>query len=241
MKNKYISLAFRSKDYFEDTLSFYYFRIFQLRREDNLIFPLDSNIGPTCQEDNKCFFLLKNDYNQFYLNFSIFTYNLTERDGLTYIKQNLIDTIDISQNTLNNIICSERVKENIFRDNSRNNNISYILFEIQKNGKNILSSFYDSEKEIYPQIYAPQIYGVNSIINFHFCLQFEYRLIFIWINGNGKIMNNKKNDKNLNLTLNQNTQGKIFSFPSLYLQDISSINEEDFFFLWILIFYSKII
>ena len=85
--NQYISFAFRSKDYFLDILSFYYFRIFYIKNDgnDNLALPLDSNIGNLCKpkpEGNEglyyCYFILFNKYNEFSLNFSVSTSSQNE-------------------------------------------------------------------------------------------------------------------------------------------------------------------
>ena len=43
-KHKYMSFAFRSKNFFEKELAFYYFRVIQVKENDILIIPLDSNV-----------------------------------------------------------------------------------------------------------------------------------------------------------------------------------------------------
>ena len=230
--NTYISLTFRSKDYFIHDLSFYYFRIFKLKENDKLIIPLDSNIGTISQGiEYKCFFLLKNDYNDFNLNYSIFIDNINDVNNHFYIKQNLTDEIDISQNTLNDIECTDISNRNFFFIDNNYNNLYYILFDFSISshdinyGIYIVSTFFDNEKDIYPQIYSPQLYGLNSI-NFHISLTFEYHLMVMWLNGEGKIYN--KPDKIY--TMNENARKRTFSFSSKYIKDINSINEEDFIF-----------
>ena len=91
-KSDSISLAFRSRNYFKRIFSFYHFRIFLLRKgENNIIYPLDSNIGNFCapQKDGNeyyCSCLLKNNYNEFYLNYSISISNKIDKLNLNYFK-----------------------------------------------------------------------------------------------------------------------------------------------------------
>jgi hypothetical protein len=61
-KGKYISLAFK-KD-INDSYSYYYFRVLHKNSENKyMIYPLDSNKENFCEtKDNKCYFLLKNEY-----------------------------------------------------------------------------------------------------------------------------------------------------------------------------------
>ena len=59
---KEISLAFRAKNFFEDTFSFYHFRILILKENDtNLIYPLDTNIENICLPEKD-----KNKENSYY-------------------------------------------------------------------------------------------------------------------------------------------------------------------------------
>ena len=87
-----ISFAFRKKFYFKEMFSIYYFRILLLKKGgNNIIYPLDSNIGDFCypkQEKDKfyCYFLLKNYYNDFSLNYSISTSNNNDKIIYNYYK-----------------------------------------------------------------------------------------------------------------------------------------------------------
>ena len=75
-----MSFAFRSKDYYVDIYPFYYFRILYTKKNEELIYPIDSQFGNLClpknetNADNKkyyCNLILRNDYNEFSTNFSI--------------------------------------------------------------------------------------------------------------------------------------------------------------------------
>ena len=48
LKERNISFAFRPKDYFAEILSFYYFRVLYLKKDDKLFFPIDSDFGNLC-------------------------------------------------------------------------------------------------------------------------------------------------------------------------------------------------
>ena len=78
--------------YFKEMFSIYYFRILLLKKGgNNIIYPLDSNIGDFCypkQEKDKfyCYFLLKNYYNDFSLNYSISTSNNNDKIIYNYYK-----------------------------------------------------------------------------------------------------------------------------------------------------------
>ena len=68
---KIISFAFRSKDYYVDIFSFYYFRILYVRENETLYFPIDSYFGNLClpELDNNtnsyyCNLIFKNNYNE---------------------------------------------------------------------------------------------------------------------------------------------------------------------------------
>ena len=59
---KIVSLAFRSKDYYVDTFSFYYFRILYGRENETIYFPIDSYFGNLCLPE------LDNNTNSYYCN-----------------------------------------------------------------------------------------------------------------------------------------------------------------------------
>jgi len=222
-----ISFAFRSKNYFSQTFSFYYFRILLLKEgENDIIYPLDSNIGTFCSPKKNesesyffCYCILKNEYNDFSLNYSILTSN--KKDRLTY---NYL-------NVTNGKINGNNTKKYITQINNDNKN-SLVKF-IFENGKiaNILTTLSNNTKEIYPQIYSKQIFDLeNNNSSFNFNLKRKYLLTLNYIKGEGQI-------KYLNLTfyLNENFKGKPFFFN--LNESIKNIN---FQYKGELIFYTKI-
>ena len=90
-KNKYITLALRSKNYFEETFSFYIFRILYFKEKETIYYPADSNFGNLCLpklENNKyyCNFILKNNYNELSTDFTIAGTNQIEYFKIHYAK-----------------------------------------------------------------------------------------------------------------------------------------------------------
>ena len=91
-RSKYLSFAVRPNNFFDDIDSFYYFRIFQIENTDNLIMPFDSNIENNCKKLNNnislksfiCTYLLNNDYNDFYLNFTITPSSIIQNQMSSY-------------------------------------------------------------------------------------------------------------------------------------------------------------
>ena len=249
-KNKFITLAFRSQYNF----SFYYFRIFQLKKNDILIYPLDSNFGNICKPEQfnfkaytqnsnyYCYFLLKNEYNEFSQNFSITTSKL---GNSPLINANIIpksNKLQIDQKYFNYFI-----KNNNFpiqrRDNKEKskyinyfnqNNVSYILFFIEFSSKfqeNILSTFYDIRKDIYPNIYSSKIYQLGSIDRIlKFNLKKNYSLIIKWINGTGEIYN----FNSFNFSINEYKRDDHLILTSIIKDNIININSSNQ-----LIFYIK--
>ena len=165
--NNYITFAFRPKDYFVDTLSFYFFRIFfPIYNDNHLILPLDSNIGNICQpeknndlEDNfYCYFSLYNNYNEFSLKYSLSSSHQIKDIIITYSYFS------------NGEFKPENSTQNYFynENNDNNDNIDFIQFKFEFNDnqiKNILLTFEDGNNEIFPNIYSSQIYHIN---NFNF-------------------------------------------------------------------------
>ena len=241
-KNKYVSFAFRSKNFFEKELSFYYFRVLQFKEKDTVIIPLDSNVINTIKQpkdydgDNDdnysfCYFLLKNEYNEFSLNYSIFSTNQNEEYTLNYREYPFEDKLDITQENLNNLIYNDyfsfkQLDTPVKFLSKNNNNISFILFSFSffhyYNNKNILSTFYKSESKIYPHIYSSEIYILDYITNFDFSMDINCLLNLRWINGEGQI--NSLTDKNFEL--NENFIGMVHSFS---IDDIEDKNKNIIF------------
>ena len=239
-KTKYLSFAFRSKNYFEKELSFYYFRLLQIKENDPLIIPLDSNIAnPFDPIFYNAYFLLKNEYNEFSLNYSVFSAFRNEEYDINYFEypiQNEVDIsqdnlLDISQDNLNNIIIFESFTELErpikFLSQNNSNHLYFILFYfviVSDLNTYILSTFYNKENNIYPQIYSSEIYLLDYMANFNFFMQSYFSLTLRWINGEGHI-NNLNNE---NFELNKNFIGKPYSYSIENIANITCINKNNF-------------
>jgi len=132
--NNYISFSFRSKDFFTETFSFYYFRVIYIKDNESLIYPLDSNVGDIClpeldQKLNKyfCYFSLRNDYNEFSLGYSVSYPNQNENYNIIAYNYKKDSTIIVNSTT------------NYFEDNSIDNN--FIIFKVEF-GMMIMNIFY---------------------------------------------------------------------------------------------------
>ena len=232
--NKYISFAFRPKDYFVNTLSFYFFRIlYPIYNNNNLILPLDSNIGNICQPKKEpenedifyCYFSLYNNYNQFSLKYSL------------SISQQIKD-INIAYSTFNN---KTKIKDystqNFFssEDNDDDSDLIQFKFEFFDNQtKNILLAFEDGSNEIVPNIYSSQIYQINNIKKTLKIMMTDiFSLMFNWICGNGYI--DVITNENEDLTINN---GRNFKAKPLLIS-LDKVNNIAFRSSSIFIFYLK--
>jgi hypothetical protein len=215
--NNSISFSFRSKDFFIDTFSFYYFRVIQIKDNESLIYPLDSNVGDIClpeldQELNKyfCYFSLRNDYNEFSLGYSVSYPNQNENHNIMAYKY-------INENST--IVNSST---NFFIDNSPD--YSFIIFRVEFNDDNneyILSTFIDADEDINPQIYTNQLFYIKNANKYvEFKLKFTFTLILKWVSGFGNARFDQTGKFPL-LSGNFNFKGKPFCFP---LSDIKEIN-----------------
>ena len=200
LNNNYISLAIRPKDYFMNILSIYYFRVLYKRKNENsrLIIPLDSNIGNICQPQKKygdlfyCYFLLKNNYNEFNYKYSLSTSNQNKDINIHYTKV-----------YKNNSKIDSSISEKFFINNDTN--IDYISFIFEFNDdtiQKILFTFDDDDNNFYPNIYSSQIIQLNYKINktLFFSSKYDYSLILTRINGSGII--NLDNGMKLSLGVN---------------------------------------
>ena len=176
----YISLAFRKKFYFKKIFSIYFFRILLLKKgENNIIYPLDSNIGNFCspkQENDKyyCYFLLQNYYNEFSLNYSISTSNNNDKLSYNYFK------------VINGKIISKKDVKYVSQTNYGNTSLFKFIFENEQI-VNILSTLSIKKKIIYPQIYSLQMHNIRN--NGELSVKMEENLLFIlnYISGKGII------------------------------------------------------
>lgn len=235
-KGNYISFAFRPKNYFKDFFSFYYFRIFYLKKGEKLIYPLDSNIGNICKplKDKSqgiyyCDFLLKNDYNLFSLGYSITDFNQIEIYKIKYT-ETCYDT-----NNKNEIKNVTKYSKSIYFFGNNSNLISILFrFEFYDNEiKNIISTFKDDNYKIFPSIYSAQLYMLNNINKtFFFNTSVPSSLTFRWVNGKGILEYSP--DESPKMSLNINFKGKPFSFSNMDKNQITFKNNEN------LIFYLKL-
>jgi len=200
----YICFTFRKKFYFKKALSIYYFRIMFLKKgENNIIYHLDSNIGNFCspkKEKDKyyCYFLLKNYYNEFSLNYSISTSN--NNDKLTYNYYKVI----------NGEILGKKVNKYISQSNYGDNALVKFMFENEEIA-NVLSTLTIKKEIIYPQIYSLQMYNLINNKTFFFNINQNLLLILNYINGKGVI-----NSPNFTFYENENFRGNPFF---LYFND----------------------
>ena len=236
IRNKYISLAFRAKDFSDVIFSFYYFRIFYLRKNEILFYPVDSNFGNLCLpviENGKyyCNLILNNNYNELSTNFSIVSANQKE-----YFK-----IFSFYYNKNNNEIKKDNVDlKYLYFSNKNSSDISYIYFkfEFYEDGiKNIISAFSDKSPDIFPQIYSAQLfYTYNFNKSCNFSLKHNYILNYKWISGiKGLIDLNMFNSPNKNrMYLSKNLREKTFGIQiSEKTQNIgfNAIDKEFIFYL----------
>ena len=217
-----ISLAFRSKNYFENIFSFYYFRISILKDNDEyLIYPFDSNVGNNCapeKENNSyyCYFLLSNKNKEFNLNFSVST-SILDDDYTIYYYHN------------NKEIESKYIKYYLSNESDKDLRSIKFKFEFHDNKvKTILSKFNNMKDLTYPKIYSSQIFffsNSNKTFNFDVsnrnCL-----LIFKHIHGKATI----SFDKYPEIISDLNLIGKPITIPNTEVNNISIQSKEDFYF-----------
>ena len=221
--NSEISLAFRSKNYFEKIFSFYYFRISILKDNDKiLIYPFDSNVGNNCSPEKEgnnsyyCYFLLSNNNKEFNLNFSVST-SIQEDNYTIYYYHN------------NEKIKSKYIK--YYLSNANDKDLQSIIFkyEFQDNKiKTILSTFNNMKDLTYPQIYSSQIYifsnsnkNINFAVSNRNCL-----LIYKHIYGRAII----GFDKYPKIITDLNFNGKAITIPNSEVKNITLQSKEDFIF-----------
>ena len=233
-KGKYLSFTIRPADFLKHPTTFYYFRVFQLRENDKLIMPLDSNVENICALPDKttikCNYLLTNNYNEFKLTFSLFANNaILIYDSFNSYKSEKLDMQVDSMNTLIDKYKNlNNTKQNAIYCNN-NNNLNYILFSISLIERQITiqNSFYDRKEEIYPQVYSPQIFKIenNTKIKYTFLRNMNFNLIANWIHGEGEIVNFGL----VNLEMDVNYMGRPYSILISEINDtIIFKNPKDF-------------
>ena len=218
-KNKSISLAFRSKNNFDDIFPFYNFRILYLKENEVLYYPADSDFSNLClpEKENKTYFcniILRNDYNDINENFAISSESLIERFSINktvYNKNNT--TIDSGEYKFKYLYMNGKNNSyDKYNDSYNNNEVGYFLFRFEfydEGIKGIISSFLYKLDENFPQIYSSRLFIIdNSTVEYKFSLTNNYTLDYKWVAGwNGNVILNTKN-----LPTNRNFRGKPISF-----------------------------
>ena len=182
-KRNEISFALRSKDYFDDIFSFYYFRILYVKKDEIIYYPIDSQFGNLClpeknnQEKYYCNLIFSNKYDELSTNFSVSSSNLDE-----YFKI-YVNKIDKKNNKTED-------KGELFYKYNDTNDIDYFVFtfEFEKGEvENIISTLQESIKHYYPQIYSSQMFHIyNFSKECLYKVENNYTLIFKYINGINK-------------------------------------------------------
>ena len=224
--NKYISLALRSKNYFEEIFSFYYFRIFYLKKGETLYYPLDSYLGNLCSPEEQegkyvCNVILENNYNEFSSNFSVSGSNEIEYFVIYYAplfkNKTMGNYNDIEFRYLYN------VDNNTYQDIDK----YFFRYEFSKKGiKNIISAFNEVASEDCIQIYSSRMFHLyKHTLNLNFNLKYNYTLTYKHVGGwIGGIKLNYANFQDIFSTRNfrgkpiviQITDKKIMKFWCLY-------------------------
>ena len=208
-----MSFAFRSKDYYVDIYPFYYFRILYTKKNEELIYPIDSQFGNLClpknetNADNKkyyCNLILRNDYNEFSTNFSI--------SSSVPNQLFILNTTEVYKNksTVNSSY------KFIYYTEEPKNNLDYYLFKFEfynDEVKDIITCFTDKVEEMYPQIYSYQMFYLsNSTKVNYFDLEHKYALNYMFVHGDVGILNVSL----LNYTrfvASRNFKGRLIAFP----------------------------
>ena len=251
-KNNYISFTFKPRRE-EDILSFYYFRVIQANGDDYFISPLDSNLENICQpqegnENEFCIFVLRNDFKSFNYNFSIFPSIQAQLFLINYKKISKENYFTIDQKKYSEIIRKNGYIEG--DDTSFNfinkfnlNHVKYILFIISLDEIRtykffgLHSTFSFGKKELYPSIYSSEIFqlcNINRYINFS--LQYNFSIVFNWLNGEGIInLNNYLVKQNID----DNYYGKYYKIPIFGSENNISFNDIDSFIFCLKLEFSK--
>ena len=163
-KHKYISFAFK-KD-INAIHSSYYFRIFQQNyKNDTIIYPLDTNKENYCEtKNNTCYFLLKNEYNEFLnkiliYNFEkyIFSYKVFEISYYDYYLGIDLDNLNEGKEirSFNGLLSLDLKK-----------NKDFILIEVKSNEEEknltIVSNFYNQANPQYIDKYSYQLFYLSE-------------------------------------------------------------------------------
>ena len=202
-KGKYISFAFE-KD-IKDIHSYYYFRILQHSENDYIIYPLDTNKENYCKtKGNKCFFLLRNEYNELLNEILIYSF---EKNNIAY-KIFCMNNSDYYSKNLKLENLNEGKEIPNFNgllnlDLKINEYFILIVVESDKEEDNIVSNFKNQSNSpsIDIDIYSFQLYYLSKNQSQQFKiiknLLKDYKILFSNIEGEGYICFNQICDNNI--------------------------------------------
>ena len=164
-KGKYISFAFE-KD-IEDIYSYYYFRILQQNSGNYyIIYPLDTNKENFCEtKDNKCYFLLRNEYNELLNEILIYSFEKNNvRYKIFYMNNNDFYLKDLKLDNLNKVKEIQNFIGLLSPDLKMDENLILIEVESDKKEVNIVSNFYNQPNSFYTDIdlYSYQLYHLSE-------------------------------------------------------------------------------
>ena len=183
-KDKRITFALRSKDYFDNIFSFYYFRLLYVPKDQIIFFPLDSQLGNLCLPEKNietnyfyCHLIFSNKYNELDTEFSLSTFNQNEYSKI-YIKK-IFKNGEV-QDDFNEMF--------YIYDKNDITDIDYFIFtfEFQNSEiKNILSYLFEKISNYYLQIYSSQLFYHTGFIykSYLFSIKSNYTLINNFISG----------------------------------------------------------
>ena len=194
---KDLSFLFIPQNYFDISLSYYYFRVLFIKKDENSKYiPIDSNLGNLCLPElitenstenltkihYYCNLILKNNYDE--LNNTNFAISSDNQNELVKINVSIIsDSMEIPDN--NSFV--------YVYDYELYKNVSYILFtfEFENNEtKTIISSFCDRIENIYPHIYSGQMYYLDNFTkNINFNMKNKFYLKYQFIHGDSGYFN----------------------------------------------------
>ena len=181
LKGKDISFAFRSIDYFAEIFSYYYFRVLYFKANEEIYYPMDSNLGNLCKPQ------INNDNGKYYCNF-IFNNNYNELSRKFAISSSILNELYTIYATkvYKNKTVENPSKQFVYVDLDSNEDIDYYLFQIEFENdelKNIMSSVLDNVTDLYPQIYSYQMFFIadsyklnhfKNVNKYTFMVQYVY-------------------------------------------------------------------
>ena len=216
-EGEYISFAFKKNSI--DFHSYYNFRILQQNYRDYMLYPLDANKENYCEvnnNNNKCYFLLKNEYYELLNKIVIYgfgrndvSYRLFIMNDEDYYSSNL------NINNLNEVREIENFNGHLRLDLKKNERFILIEVELKENENfSIISNFYNQSNFPSIDIYSYQLYHLSNGQYQKFNLiqnpLKEYRILINSTEGEGYICFNQTCNNISNYI--HITEQKIYSF-----------------------------